>query len=452
MATLQELKDMLKSFVGGCNYDATTLYESLEKIPVVEGDLMLYTPSRPVTEDQLEYINVIGPDDNVYPLYLQRLIRRDGYGCYIKSKPASIFKKFYKDFSLNEVLHPMGDGRSLKRCMRLPLTLDFYDFFNSKERGLNQFLVFLISFLFDLNDVCVPIFMEERPKTNCTHFSYNNPYVSEMTFDDIIREQKKLIPYLESICFKEKIQLDSYDSEVSKLIDKNVIYKNEKVIYKGRVRDVQFCSLCANLYYASAHIKMLTENESEPFKKVIDKVESGARERYRWSYSNDEYDLDVINSSQYVASAFFRIAIASLNPLSKGSFRHDHFLPEDAPLEGVEKKDQFLVSVYEDQDVFEEKKYSSFRSFLKDYLILKGVSIPNSDLIIKGKGVFLSEVPIEVFVSMPFFKRNTRKVFMQWNDDLLCWLDAMKRSGVYKESSGGSLGNLVSWYRKIKFK
>lgn len=428
MAMLGELREMLLMCRGGGSSDVEGYLDSLNLIPDFSGDKLLYTPTRPDCLDSENFLNVIAEDSNVYPLYLQYLVKNDGLGASFAVKPTDILKKFISAFENNEILNLYGDGRSSQHILRLPLTLDYYTYFNGKENGLRLFLVFLLSFLFSFENG-INVFQKKRPKNLFTSFSLNSPFAEVIDLDTFYVLQRELVVFLESVNFKE-VKKDSVKQEAKAIIAECKVLGPIEVIVAKQVRVVEYCSECARVACCSPYVRPIIKEES------FDDVTIKKRD-VKWSFSTMVLDFEVVHKNKKTASEFFNIVGNSLFLKKDG---HCHLLGVDTA--EVKITDDIKISFEHIDRYIGRRIYTNVKELVRDIFIQNGINKDDAFSVAIGNGMYLTDVPYNLLCAFPFFVRNYKKLFIKWSN-FHNWYRESCLSGIFNEVEDIRFGHLI---------
>jgi hypothetical protein len=418
MIQLKELKELLKEAVALDDTDLNGIMESLSLIPEVEQDDMCYTPTRPDVLDSEKYLNVIGPDSNVYPMFLDRLVRTDGYGSYFNVSPINILKMFVGGFSENEVLGPRGDGRMPQSILRLPLTLDYYTFFVGREDSLRLYLVFLVSYLFEF-DSGITIFERKKPRNRYTGFSLNCPYSEIMDLSTLYKYQQKIKDILQGINFKEKDK-DDLVEETKNIMKDTVEMVPIEALVKNEMVRVEFCAECSKTADMTPTVRPIVEDPSRSGKDV------------KWSFSSKKFEVDVTHIRKEVASRFYNIVITSLNNKQEGG--HNHI--------GAKVYQNLTEKLGDGRRLF-----SDIGSLIAYVFRMNGMNWKRSVSLGTGAGCYIADVPYVFLTYFPFFRRNVKRLFVDWAE-LKRWYESQRASCRIREKQSGTFGLIFEIYKK----
>jgi len=421
---LGEIKRLLKECSDQGDGEAGAMLESFLLIPEMKKDLLQYTPSRPLAKKSESFLNVIGMDENVYPMYLDRFMSRDENGIGFVASPPIIMKNLIYDFQDSEILSPYGDGRGGERIFRIPLTLDFYELFTGIKDGLRFFLALMVSYLFDIKDG-VEIFKEKKFSNSYTGFSLNCPYADVMDVKTLIKYQMKLGPFLEGKKFKQRIFNEL------KVVTKNIIqesrrYDSIKILYCDKVKIVDFCYLCAEARVCEPIIKKVPISSNKILKENS-KLKVGSW----WSYCSKDMNFEVLTERKKNSSLFFNVVSNSLLKTREG---HYHIQEEKE-----NDKEKEMRGEKEKEGIPDVSVFNNVHSFLASFFESWGLDKNSARSLVSGDGAYIVDVPERILQNIGFFSRNRKKLFVVWSDFIL-WYEELLNVGVVLEKEDLRLG------------
>jgi len=412
MCTLQEVKDMLYD-VKDNTMENQRMYESYNMIPSVATPDLKFSVSRPAIADSLSFVNVMSKEGFVIPLYLGRILGSTVGGAKFVVNPVKFYEFLEQKFRTSYLLRMESHDRTKARVLRVPLTLDYFDYFASEPDSLNLFLMFISLFMFQLSG-CPGLFSEDRPVGVYDGISYNNGYMKPLSvtdvcysFGSVLKISQKINYSLErekSVVLRDiekEIETSTVGVETLLEVVKDETLKTgyEPVIINGQIFNIPPCGVCSQVDLKLDILFTSVGEENDKSWKAVTSL--------------NESIFETVQKTK--KKAIMMLKIACMAVFYMGVYTCPHLDTVVSILTQVREKKQREVDRFKDENEGDNfcEEFSDFSALLIGVLMMDyGLDYEKAQRLLDGKPVYREEVSEELLGSK-FVNVTRRNVFVK---------------------------------------